>query len=99
MNMIHFSGQTDISRSFTPENRRYLKNREEKFVLHGGSTISGSQQTVVSQIHGRRDEKIDMHDFPAHDCTQEQNVSPYFPSVFQQCKWPSLSRKVAYHGT
>ena len=99
MNMIHFSGPTDISRSFIPENRRYLKNRGETFVLHGGSRISGSQQTVVSQIYGRRDEKIDMHDFPVHDCTQEQNVSPYFPSVFRQWKWPSLSRKVAYHGT
>ena len=84
MNMIHFSGQTDISRSFIPESRRYLKNREEKFVHHGSSKISGSQQTVVSQIYGRRDEKIDMHDFPVHDCTQEQNVSPYFPSVFGQ---------------
>ena len=52
MNMIHFSGPTDISRSFIPENRRYLKNRGETFVLHGGSRISGSQQTVVSQIYG-----------------------------------------------
>ena len=97
--MIHFSGLTDISRSFIPENRRYLKNREEKSVLHGGSKISGSQQTVVSQIYGRKDEKIDMHDFPVHDFTQEQNVSAYCPSIFRQGKWPSLSRKVAYHGT
>ena len=63
--MIHFYffGLTDNSRSFIPENRIYLKNREEKSVLHVGSTISGSQQTVVSQIYDRRDEKIDMHDF------------------------------------
>ena len=93
--MIHFYffGLTDISRSFIPENRIYLKNREEKSVLHVGSTISGSQQTVVSQIYDRRDEKIDIMTF-----TQEQNVSPYFPSIFRQCKWPSLSRKVPYHG-
>lgn len=99
--MIHFFGLTDMSRSFIPENRRYLKNREEKSVLHGGSKISGSQQTVVSQIYGRRDEKIDMHDFPVHDFThrQEQNVSSYCPSIFRQGKWPSLSRNVAYHET
>ena len=49
---------TDISLSFIPENCRHLKNREEKSVRHVGSKISGSQQTVVSQIYGRRDEKL-----------------------------------------
>lgn len=63
--MIHFLffRLTDISRCFIPENRIYLKKREEKSVLHVGSTIYGSQQTVVSQIYDRRDKKIDMHDF------------------------------------
>ena len=28
------------------------------------------------------------------DCTQEQNDSPYFSSIVQQCKWSPLSRKV-----
>ena len=32
-------------------------------------------------------------DFPVHDCTLEENGSPYFSSVVRQCKWPSLSRK------
>ena len=44
-----------------------------------------------------------MYDFPVHDCTQEQNGSPQFPSIVRKCKWPSLSRKseiqkVCYHG-
>ena len=36
-----------------------------------GSKISGSQQTVV--LADKKNEKIDMYDFPVHDCTQEQN--------------------------
>ena len=41
-----------------------------------GSKICGSQQTVV--LGDKKDEKIDMHDFPLHDCTQKQKGSPYF---------------------
>ena len=26
-----------------------------------------------------------MYDFPVHDCTQEQNGSPYFASIVGQC--------------
>ena len=49
-------------------------------------------------------EKIDMYEFPVHDCTQEQNGSPYFSSIVRQCKWTSFSRKIVeiqkfcYHG-
>ena len=43
---------------------------------HNGSW---SQPTVVLQIWGKRD-KIDMYDFPVHDCTQEHG-SPYFSSI------------------
>ena len=45
-----------------------------------------------------------MYDFPVHDYTQDQNCSPHFFSMFQQCKWPSLSREIleinkfCYHG-
>ena len=35
-----------------------------------------------------------MYDFPVYDCTQEQNGSPYFSSIVQHCKWPSLSRRI-----
>ena len=31
---------------------------------------------------------------PVHDCLQKQTVSSYFSSIVQQCKWPSLSRKI-----
>ena len=41
----------------------------------------------------KRKRKNDMHAvFPVHDCTQEQNSSPYLASTVRQCKWPSLSR-------
>ena len=32
----------------------------------------------------RKNEDIDMYDFHVHDCTQEQNSSPYFSSIVQQ---------------
>ena len=36
--------------------------------------------------------KIDMCAVPEHDCTREQNRSPYFPFVVCKCKQPSLSQ-------
>ena len=40
--------------------------------------MSGSEQTVVLQIwQKKKTKKIDLYDFPVHDCTQEQNGSPY----------------------
>ena len=58
-----------------------------------GSKMSGSEQTVA---HGtkKKNEQVNMNSFPVHDCTQEQNSSPYFSSIVRQCKWPSLSRKI-----
>ena len=55
------------------------------------------KEVVTSRYHGNKtktkNEKNDMYTvFPVHDCTQEQNGSPYFFSIFRQCKWPSLSR-------
>ena len=41
-----------------------------------GSKISGSQQSVVLQMWQKKT-KIDMYDFSSHDCSQEQNDSPY----------------------
>ena len=41
---------------------------------------------------------------PMHDCTLDQNGSPYFSSIVRQCKWPSLSwtivevQEFCYHG-
>ena len=52
----------------------------------------------------KKNEKIEVYDFPVHDCTQEQNSSPYFTSIIGQCKWLLLWRKVVeiqkfcYHG-
>ena len=43
-----------------------------------GNKISGSQQTEALRIW----HKNDMYTiFPVHDCTQEQNGSPYFFSI------------------
>ena len=44
--------------------------------------------------YDRKKQKIDISDFPVHDCLQKQTVSSYFSSIVQQCKWPSLSRKI-----
>ena len=50
---------------------------------------------------GKKNEKIDLNDFPVHDCA---NGSPCFSSIVRQCQWPSLSRKTVeiskfcYHG-
>ena len=41
-----------------------------------GNEVSESQQTVVLKYVKKRRKKIDMYDFPMHDCTQEQNGSP-----------------------
>ena len=50
-----------------------------------GSKISGSQKTVVLQLwRGKTKNKIDMSDFSAHDCTQEQRGSPNFSSIVRQ---------------
>ena len=65
--------------------------------------MSGSQQTMVLQVWQKKKEKIE-HDFPVYDYTQDQNGSPYFFSMFQQRKWPSLLREIlkinkfCYHG-
>ena len=58
-----------------------------------GSKISGSQLTVVLQTCQKK-EKIDIYDFPVHDCTQGQNDSPYFSSIVSQGNRPSLSRNI-----
>ena len=59
-----------------------------------GSEISGSQQAVVLQIWQEK-KMIKMTCMtPLHDCTQDQNGSPYFSSIVRQCKWPSLSWKI-----
>ena len=36
------------------------------------------------------EKEVDMYDFPVHDCTQEQNGSPYFSSIVRRYRWPSL---------
>ena len=52
----------------------------------------------------KSENNADMYDFPKLDCTKKQNGSPYVSSIVRQCKWPSLSRKIAeiqkyyYHG-
>ena len=57
-----------------------------------GSKISISQKQWPYKYGREKNEKIDVYKF--HDYTQEQNDSPYFYSIFRQCKWPSLSRKM-----
>jgi len=56
--------------------------------------ISGSQQTLVTQIWREKTKRNDTYDFSVHCSTLEQNGSSHFFSIVRQCKWPSLSRKV-----
>ena len=42
----------------------------------------------------RNKRKIDMCNFPLHDCTQKETVGLFFSSLFRQRKWPSLSRNI-----
>ena len=56
-----------------------------------------SQQTAFLQIwqiktKTKKKKKNDMHDFPVHYCSQEQNGSPYLSSIVRQCKRTSLRR-------
>ena len=54
------------------------------------------KEVVTSRSHGNKTKKNETNDmyavFPVHDGIQEQNRSPYFFSIFRQCKWPSMSR-------
>ena len=58
-----------------------------------GSKISGSQLTVVLQTCQKK-KKIDIYDFPVHDCAQGQNGSPDFSSIISQGNRPSLSTNI-----
>ena len=47
--------------------------------------IFGSQQNKILQIRKKKSKtknENDMYDFPVHDCTQEQNSTPYFLPSF-----------------
>ena len=63
----------------------YGKWREEVVMspCHGRK-ISGSQQTVVLQIHvwQKKTEKTDMYDFLEHDCAQDKMVAHIFLSSY-----------------
>ena len=63
----------------------YGKWREEVVIspCHG-SKISGSQQTVILQIHvwQKKTKKTDMYDFPEHDCPQDKMVAHFFLSSY-----------------
>ena len=56
------------------------------------------QNFWVSTNHGLanialKKEKLDKHDFPVYDCSQEINGSLHFSSLVRHCKWQSLSKK------
>ena len=79
--------------------------RDEQSLRH----IAVVENFWISTNHGpaieakKKNEKIDMQDFPVHDYIQEKNGSPYFSSMVGQCK-PFQEqqllrfRKFCYHG-
>ena len=59
------------------------------------SKISRSQRSRGPvNMAEKKNEKNGLYNFRVYECTREQNGSPYFCSIVQQCKWPSLSRKI-----
>ena len=44
---------------------------------HCSKISGGSQETVVCKYGRKKMKKINMYDFPAHYCTQEQKGSPH----------------------
>ena len=69
---------------------------KEEMSLHHMSMVAKflDRNKAWSCKYVRKKQKIDIGDFPVHDCPQKQTVSSYFSSIVQQCKWPSLSRKI-----
>ena len=66
-----------------------VSNREEKlrYVTMVAKKFWISTNRGPSKKAEKKNEKIDMYDFvPVHDFTQEQNGSPCFSSIVQQCK-------------
>ena len=62
-------------------------NRDKKSLRHVTmAAIFLDLKKPWSSKNGRKNEKIDVYDFPVHDCTQELNGSPYFSSIDRQCK-------------
>ena len=55
-------------------------NREKSLRHVAMAAIYLDLKKPWSSKTGRKFEKIGLYDFPVHDCTQEQNSSPYFSS-------------------
>ena len=69
----------------------------EEMSLHHMSMVAKflDLNNAWSCKYDRKKQKIDIGDLiPVLDYTQKQNDTPYFSSIVQQCKWPSLSRKI-----
>ena len=79
MNVKHFLfvRLTDISRSFIPENRRHLKNRAYVTLVAKFLVLN----KPWFRKYGRKDEKIDMHDFPVTIALRNKTLGQtFFPS-------------------
>ena len=57
-----------------------MGNREDKS-LHHASCMAAKcldlNKPWFYKYGRKKNEKIDLYEFPGHDCTQEQNGSPY----------------------
>ena len=75
----HFGGKRDI--------RRHSIERRSRYITLPWLPWFVDLNKPWSCRYDRNSEKVDMHDFPVHDYTQEQNDSPYFSSIVWQSKW------------
>ena len=82
--------------------KRFLKKvpverRRRLSRCHGSKISRGSQQTVV--LADRKNENVDMYDFPLHDCTQEQNGSSFDNANGLRCQRKIVDiQKFCCHG-
>ena len=74
-----------------------VERRRRLSRCHGSTISCGSQQTVV--LADRKNENVDMYDFPLHDCTQEQNGSSFDNVNGLRCQRKIVDiQKFCWHG-
>lgn len=74
-----------------------VEGRRRLSRYHGSKISRGSQQTVV--LADRKNENVDMCDFPLHDCTQEQNGSSFDNANGLRCQRKIVDiQKFCCHG-
>ena len=77
-------------------------NKEEKSLRHIAMVakfLDLKYFRFFLQVWQKKTKILDMCDFPVHDCTQEQNSSPYYPPSFDNTNSRLCQdQKLCHHG-